>query len=346
MNLTLLHGPHSFARKRAKEARIKKYIAANGSNVTFLRVPSGTEAPSSLPVKISQRLASPSLFGQKEMLILVFSDLSPAPARNKGKSSRSLAVLDSVVPYLSNIPVAIELLLEVPIELPASSRLVQAVKEQKGEIELFNLPPVKDKTVLRQEIQKYLREEKINLDWYLVQKIIDAGGGDWWFVWAALEQAALLLRALNKSEDNEKVAQLLNLEEEKNIFQLFDAIGSGDKAKAFNLAYENSARNVLASGKDIEQVLGFISLMARQIRQMIGIKSGLTPAEAQKEWRIPIFVFNKLKSQAACFSLEFLSHAYEKLAELSEKAKRGLYSPLSLVDFFIFYFTSHRQPPR
>jgi len=342
MNLYLLHGNHSFARKKAKENIVKNLSEETEQNITYFIVPFGVGQSNSIFPKIRQKLIGESLFAQKEMVVV--DSLVP---------EKSVSV-EFITPFLPRLSPNISLVLNIALELPKDSELLKTVRKLGGDVQLFKLSPAKDKSALLAEAKIFLARENVPLDSYLIQKLIDAGGGDWWYVFSALEQVVLLYHARvvktpayqsvrqNYASLQGDISELLDIQEEKSIFRLFDAIGRGEKARAFNILYENSARSDLKSGKEMETTLGFVTLMARHIRQMIAIKGGVSSEDAQKIWRVPIFVFSKLKYQASFFNSEFLGLAYEKLVDLQEKAKSGLYSPLSLVDFFVFYMISHR----
>jgi len=337
MNLIFLYGNHSFARKKAKENAINTLYGEKKRDVTSFSVSVGTGRDNGILSKIRQKLAGQSLFARQEIVVVNLG----------GDRTNSAPAGEFIRPLLSRIPSNITLILDIAADLPRSSKLLKTVKKLGGDIQSFKLPSVKDRSSLFVEVNKFLAREKVNIDSYLVQKLINAGGGDWWYAFSALEQAVLLshscLETQNRILTETSLQELWDLQEEKSIFRLFDAIGRGEKAQAFNILYENSAGSGSRSGKEIETTLGLITLMARHISQIIAVKGGVSPGEAQKIWRIPTFAFSKLKHQASFFSLDFLKLAYEKLTELQEKAKSGLRSPLSLIDFFVFYMISHRH---
>jgi|GEM_PF-1943268 len=348
MQIYLLYGDHSYARKRAKDEIVQKYRESSGGNIACFTVSFGDPgSQSAVYSRIKQKLTAESLFGQEELLIIYFRNGDSA-AISRGKKKTFLPSDEKIiVSYLSRIPSNIKLIIEIPVVLPDRSLLYQTVKNLNGDIQIFKLPAAKDKSTVNSAIQDFLKKEKINIDGYLIQKLVEAGKGDWWYIFTALEQAALLARSKNilgsNTLGNKDFISLWDIPEERSIFKLFDAIGRGDQKAAFSLLYENSLKSKIKSGGEMEITLGFVSLMARQVRQMIALKSGMTAQEAQKNWQVPVFAFSKLKQQADCFGKEFLLLAYEKLVELQEKAKRGLYSPLMLVDFFVFYLVSHRK---
>lgn len=337
MHLHLLHGNHSFLRLQAKKEAIRNYRLSKNENVNFLKVSSEENAEDLNSVK--QKLASNSLFAAEELLVISFS----ASVRVSQRKKKDFWGADIVLPYLSKLPSNLSLLLDVSIKLPAASKLLAGVKKNNGSVQLFELPSAKNRGSLQSAIRDFLSENKIEIDSSLVYRLIEQGQGDWWFVFSALEQAVLLLNALGKKRDDDYIAQLWNIPEEKNIFRLFDAIGNGNQKEAFSLLYANTGKDGARADTEVETVLGFTSLMARQLRQMLAVKEGMNLVEAQKSFQVPGFAYGKLKCQVVGFDTGLLVNTYRKLTEVQEKAKSGLWSPLSLVDFFVIYLISHRR---
>jgi DNA polymerase III delta subunit len=337
MSITLLHGNHSFTRKIAKNKIIQNYRLSKSENISFIKI--NETANSESQNQLKQKLTTGSLFTQEELVVVTFLDA----AKTSRKKKINFATFDSIVPFLASVSEDITLLLDVPVKLPVAGKLLKTIKKIGGEIRLFELTAAKGKDAVRTAIREFLAQEKISIDWYLLNQLVDFSQGDWWYVFSALDQAALLLKSLDKKQDDDQVAKLWDIPEEQSIFRLFDAIGNGDQAGAFSLLYEKMGKDKTKTGTDVESVLGFTSLMARQLRQMLAVKEGISQQEAQREWFVPGFAYGKLKFQAANFSEELLKEAYWKLTEIQEKAKSGLLSPLSLIDFFVIYLISKRQ---
>jgi len=338
MNIYLLHGGNSFARKHAKKNLID-HLRESGASLTAFHVPPGADEKNPVFDALRLKLSGSSLFGGNEIVAASFL-AQDKPARGRSRQDGGIKT-DPILPWLKLAPSNINLIIEIAAELPKSSPLLKAVEKLHGETQLFKMPPQKSRDALVQAARAYLAQEKLAIDPYLLTRLIEAGQGDWWFVFTALEQAVLLSQGGKMRPDD--LLKIWNLSEDQNIFKLFDAIGSGNKAGALTLLFENNIQKGKQSLQEVERALGLISLMARQLRQLIAVKSLRDSAGLQKDWQIPFFALPKLKQQAACFSLEFLTQAFEKLAELQEKAKRGLYSPLPLLDFYVLYLISHRK---
>jgi DNA polymerase III delta subunit len=338
MSIHLLHGGNSFARKRAKKYLVDK-LCEPGIRPASFYVPANAEPRNPVFDSIRQKLTGSSLFAEKEIVSIVF--LAPEKlGRGRARQDKGTNLV-AIQPFLGLLPPNLTLIIEVAADLAKSTPLLKLVEKMHGEVQAFKLPPLKDKETLFQAIRNYLTQEKIQIEPHILTRLVMASQGDWWFVFTALEQAVLLNRDGKLRSDN--LLKLWDIGEDQSIFQLFDAIGRGDKAKALTILFENNAKKSLKTGQEVEQALGLISLMARQLRQLVAVKSNPDSATAQKVWLIPFFALPKLKQQAAHFSSEFLAQAFEKLVEVQEKAKRGLYSPLPLLDFYVLYLISHRK---
>lgn len=324
----LLHGNHSFLRKGAKDEIVRNYRATDGNDVNYLSIKSSKDTENLNHLK--SKLTTESLFGEKELVVVRLEETLDEP----------------FITYLSHLSPRVTILIEVSVKLLATSKLLATVKKLDGEIRLFDMTAAKSKEALRTATRNYLAEEKIQINGYLLNKLIDYSQGDWWLVFTALDQATLLLKTLGRTQSDEQIAELWDIPEEQSIFRLFDAIGRGDQNGAISLLYEKLGKDQTKAGTEVESVLGFTSLMARQLRQLLAVKEEVNLSEAQKEWGIPVFAFSKLKSQASNFSVDLLKNAYWKLTEIQQKAKSGLYSPLLLVDFFVIYLISKRLPVR
>lgn len=324
MNIILLHGSHSFLRVKFREKTIQNYREKKGDRIIYFNL-GETEGIENLN-KLKQKLTTGSLFAEDELLVVNLAD----------------KINNSIIDYLAGIPTNITLLLEAPVKLPASEALLKSIKRLEGEIRLFEIAAARNKEALITSARRFLTDNKVEIDLNFINRLIEQSQGNWWFVFSALEQAVLLLRALDKERDDECIARLWDMPAEKNIFRLFDAIGNGNQAEAFSLLYVNTENDKMKTDTAVETVLGFTSLMARQLRQMLAVKGGASLSQAQKEFQVPNFAYGKLKHQASGFDITLLVNAYQKLVEIQEKAKSGLWSPLSLIDFFVIYLVSRR----
>jgi len=329
----LLHGNNSFFRKKKKRAIIQSWMKDKASRlVTSFYLEAESQKEKEERGRIGQKINVTPFFVEKELLIIT---LGP---------KKSLELEKFVAGLLNRLPSPIDLIIEAEYHLLVSSSLLKEALKQSGcQVIDFKLPPRKNRLAFDAEVRTWIKEQELNLDWPVVNQLINSSQHNFWFVFTALEQAAALQKRFPGKNISSRAVELWNLDEDKSIFWLFDAIGRGEKAKALDLLYSINSRNIFRSGEDVKSVLGFSTLMARQLRQMIAVKEGISQKIAQTEWQVPPFAFNKLRYQAACFSLDFLGEAFLRLVKLQQNAKRGLASPLWLLNFFVLYLISHRE---
>ncbi|MBM3256687.1 MAG: hypothetical protein FJZ04_04455, partial [Candidatus Moranbacteria bacterium] len=329
--IILLQGDNSFFRKREKRAIVQDWMERqNNRNVANYYL--GSDLREEAKAKILRAVGATSLFYEKELVVIT---LGP---------ERSLEWEKFLAGLLDKLPQNISLIIEASYRLLRSSPLAKKVQRIAGcRMMNFEMPPKKDRAAFTAAVRSWIRENKLNLDEAAISQLIGSSRQDFWFAFTALAQALVLQKALPGGNLSQEALELWDLSEERNIFWLFDAIGRGEKARALSLLYELNFQKNLRSGEDVKAVLGFASLMARQLRQIIAVKGGISRGDAQREWQIPPFAFGKLCHQASFFKLSFLREAFLRLIKLQQNAKRGLYSPLWLLDFFVLYLISHRE---
>ncbi len=101
-----------------------------------------------------------------------------------------------------------------------------------------------------------------------------------------------------------------------NVFELVDALGTGDGRKAQKVLHQ------LLEDADAFELWGMVIRQFRlllQAREMLDEKAG--PAQIQKELGLHEFVAGKVCTQAGRFSLAELESIYHKLLEIDEGAK-------------------------
>ncbi len=348
IKIYFLHGNDSFTRKRRKLALLKEISERIGSN-RISKFNLDSVDFSKVENQLRQKLIGSSLFAEKE--IVSVNLLAETLNRRSAISSHS-SVKDNQIFYKQlekfwkiNLPQLAEhiyLIIEAPKKWLVSSYLIKNFSQSsESQVEVFQLPPVKKKWDKKNNLldfaRKLAKEKGLILDWAILNQLVEKSEGDLWFLASAIDQIDLFSRSRAGKIQPEEIEAMLNLGEEKNIFMLFDAMGEGDKRKVFTLLYEIGHRNSLIPEKEIPAILGFVSLMARQLKQMLAVKEGASQSEAQKDWGLSPFFYNKVRLHASFFSLDFLKKAFLELVKVQENAKRGLYSPLWLVDFFVIY---------
>lgn len=113
--------------------------------------------------------------------------------------------------------------------------------------------------------------------------------------------------------------------DEPNIFELTDAVGAGNKARALQLLYIN-----LASGRDPYYLM---SVIGGHLRNMLSVKDLSLRHESQaliaKKTGIHPFVVGKISRSITGFNIEDLKKKYSGLLSIELGVKRG---ELNIVD--------------
>jgi DNA polymerase-3 subunit delta len=128
--------------------------------------------------------------------------------------------------------------------------------------------------------------------------------------------------------DVEALVTSISLE---SIFRLVDALAERDGKAASTLLHE-----FLATG---EHPLRLLALISRQVRLLARTRSlmdeGVTSAQLTAQLPVPPFVARKLERQARRFSLEFLSAAIRRVAEIDTDIKSGQMNDVMALDLFV-----------
>jgi len=118
-----------------------------------------------------------------------------------------------------------------------------------------------------------------------------------------------LRMASHESITEEDVKLLISHKEDDSIFELTDAVGNQNKAKAFEMVYR-----LTNSGHDPHYLL---SMLVYHFENLLSVSDGSTPKHLHP------FVARKAASQARKFSKEELLSKFNHLAELDISSKNG-----------------------
>ncbi|PIZ00214.1 DNA polymerase III subunit delta [bacterium (Candidatus Howlettbacteria) CG_4_10_14_0_8_um_filter_40_9] len=129
---------------------------------------------------------------------------------------------------------------------------------------------------------------------------------------------------------SEDIDLLVNSKLSGNIFNLVDAVGTGDYRKTAQYMHE-----LLAQG---ENEIYILTMIVRQFRNLILIKDyegKLDKIGIAKEVGLHPFVVQKGMAQARKFSIQELKNMYEKLLDTDIAIKTGEKEPLLALDLLV-----------
>jgi DNA polymerase III subunit delta len=149
-----------------------------------------------------------------------------------------------------------------------------------------------------------------------VSRLIDAVGGDLSRLALSIEQLGLYAKGRAVTADD--VDDLIADTRERSVFELTDAIGAADRARALAA--------VASLCDQRESAVGVVVMLARHVRQMAmvhALRSSNTPRAAWgSKLGVPPFIVDKIAAQARSYSPEALATAVQRLA-MADRALKG-----------------------
>ena len=166
-------------------------------------------------------------------------------------------------------------------------------------------------------IQAEARRRGMKMDSQAVRRLADVVGSDTGRLASSMEQLALFAGERNVTADD--VDNLVAETRERTVFELVDAVGEGNRARALTAIARLFAQR--------ESSIGLVVMLARHFRQLAlfcELVAGRTPRrELPKLIGVPPFVLDKLAAQTRAYPAEA---ARQALVILST-ADRDLKSP-------------------
>ena len=156
----------------------------------------------------------------------------------------------------------------------------------------------------------------VKLDAAAVQRLVDAVGSDLSRLALTIEQLGLY--TAGKPVTSDDVEELVADTRERSVFELTDAIGAADRARALAA--------VAALCDQRESAVGVVVMLARHIRQLSLLHHMRTAQVPRNEWAsrigVPPFVVDKLIAQARSYTPGALASATRRLAA-ADRALKG-----------------------
>jgi len=166
------------------------------------------------------------------------------------------------------------------------------------------------------------KERKVQIEPAAITRLIDAVGGDLSRLALSVDQLGLF--AGNRPVTSDDVDELIADTRERSVFELTDAIGSGDRGRAL------AAVSSLCDQR--ESAVGVVVMLARHVRQMALVHALRAQNAPRGEWApklgVPPFIVDKIAGQARSYSVAALAAATRKLA----MADRALKGDITLID--------------
>ena len=170
------------------------------------------------------------------------------------------------------------------------------------------------------QIGGWLREEAkhkgVKIDGAALSRLQDTVGADLSRLSLALEQLGLY--AGNRAVTSDDVDELIADTRERSVFELTDAIGAGDRARALAA--------VASLCDQRESAVGVVIMLARNMRQLSLVHAMRAANVPRPEWSsrigVPPFIVDKLIAQAKRYTPQALAIATQRLAN-ADRALKG-----------------------
>jgi len=181
---------------------------------------------------------------------------------------------------------------------------------------------------LRDWIKNYVTTQGGSIDVRAIDKLIEYIGNDLWRLSNEINKLIIYKMEDVRRPTSQVIAVadielLIKPEIDLNIFNLVDAIGYKNKAKAMTLFNQH-----LENGEDEFYIL---SMITYQLRNLIRVKS----AESVNALGLHPFVLRKTSQQAKNFTLEELKKIYRQLMTIDFEAKIGKTEIRAALELFL-----------
>ena len=161
--------------------------------------------------------------------------------------------------------------------------------------------------------------------------LVRNAGGDMWALSGLLNQLALY--AGDKEIGLSDVQLFVEEKADDNVFNLVEAIVSGNRKQAFKLLADQE--NL---GEDKFKIFGLVVWQFRlllQLRSLFEVEDGLTSDKAASQLKIHPFVAKKNWAVVKKYSLAKLKEIYDQLLDIDIKTKTGQGDQSMLIDLFV-----------
>ena len=160
------------------------------------------------------------------------------------------------------------------------------------------------------------KSKKIEIDGPAVQRLVEAVGDDLSRLALSIEQLALY--AGNRPVTADDVDELVADTRERSVFELTDALGTGDLSRALTA--------VASLCDQRESAVGVVFMLARHVRNLAALHGLRAAGVPRNEWGtrvgVPPFVVDKLAAQARGYTAGALATAVARLAA-ADRALKG-----------------------
>jgi len=323
--LIFIYGQNSYLSIKKLEAMRARFIETlDPSKMNFIEFPNSTKSKFDLG-EIMQAIQSPPFLVEKRMVVIkgLLDEFSTKPEAKPW--IESLARIPE-----STIVILFEYLTVKKVE-------AHALYKEFQKSETVHFYPFADLTgmELNKWAQGYVKEIGLQIDRNLLNLVVTMVGSDLWQLSGELDK---LSAYANGEAVSEKMIDLLvRTNSEEKIFELMDAVGSGNT---------NLALRCLENERNFGNSEGHLfAMLARQVRLILSVRDALDAnprannRDIASELDIHPFVAQKTMAQANNYSLESLIKLQNLMYELDLMLKRSAVTERVAVDRVIAEMT-------
>lgn len=341
--ITLIHGPaellraEALAELAASVAPDPELVALNTTRLDARAIDLGAlrNACDTVPFLAERRLViAEGLLARLAGSGKGRAKAGAAPAEEPEGEAPQAAGVDKgaareILAYLEHVPESTDLVLmeEEAASGQALRRIQELARGGRARIVLCDKPKKND---LPEWIRARARRRNLKLDAGAVIDLAEFVGDELRQLDRELDKLADY--AAGRAVTREDVRQMVPATRAANVFELVDALGLGDAAKAGRLMKH-------ALDVDLEPPLRLIGLIARQHRLLIQVKAlqarGARPPEIARALNVGEWVVPRLATQAARQSFARLEQAMACILDADEAIKTGRLTDREAMDVLL-----------
>ena len=255
---------------------------------------------------------------------------APGPEEVPSGDTRQTSI-SALLDYLDHLPESTDLVFveeEILSSGPVLRRLLELQRDGHARVVACERPRKSD---LPGWIRSRAQRRQVKLDPAAVADLAEFVGDDL----RQLDQELIKLATYvvdGKAATRADVRRLVPATRQANVFELVDALGTGDMA---------TAGRVMRHALDVdgEQALGLLGMISRQYRLLIQAKAlqarGTRPPEIARLLNVPDWTVSKLATQAGRHSFARLERAMERIVAADESIKTGKMSDREAMDVLL-----------
>lgn len=323
-SIYLLYGEEAYLIKEVEQKLIHALLPPDEWEtglMVFENEPSSEEL-----VRLSE---SVPFFGSKNVILVRSTALFRARKTTEAEDS-SDAASEKLIQLFANMPEYSHIIFLGGDKIDKRKKLVKAI-EKHGAVAEFAPLKVKDvKPWIAAKVAEHNKRLTADAMEHLLNIVSIMPQVSLGFLAGELEKASLYTKA-KPSITRDDLIKILSVVPEVSVFVMLEALSQKQAARALQLLGEQ-----LSTG---EFPFRLLALLARQVRQLwqakLMVEQGFSQQDVANEFKVPLFIGEKLVRQSRSFSTEQLKAGILRLAAADRDLKTGKTNGQVLEQFVI-----------